>query len=320
MNILFITYSRIGDAVLSTGILGALLDSHPEATFSIACGPAAAPLFDATPRVHRLIILEKRSWSRHWLMLWRICLAVRWDLIVDLRNSPVSRLLRARERRVLAGGGDDLHRVQRLATVLNIAPPPAPRLWVNDVHIDNARLALPGPDRVLALGPTANWPGKQWDPVRFAEVAHLLTGPQGILPGARVAVFGGPGEREQAEITLRQIPIQQRIDLVGKVDLLTAFAILRRCSFFIGNDSGLMHMAAAADIPTLGLFGPSRERHYRPWGANTDLVRTPESYDELVNRPGYDHRTTGSMMGGLTVQAVRDAAVSLWYRAKENVA
>ncbi len=314
MKILFIANSRIGDAVLSTGILGTLLDDHPRAEITIACGPAAAPLFETASRFHRVIVLKKRRGAMHWWWLWRECVGTRWDLVVDLRNWPMSRLLRAGERRVLGGGGDDMHRVERLATVLNRTPPPAPRLWITEDHDARARRHLPPGGQVLALAPTAAWPDKQWDPARFAEAAKALTSPGGILPGAKVAVFGAADEHDRAGITLGRIPDRQRIDLVGKTDLLTVFAILRRCSLFIGNDSGLMHMAAAAGIPTLGLFGPSREEHYAPWGPRVGVVRTPESCDELTGRPGYDRRTAGSLMGSLTVAAVCDAATSLWSR------
>ena len=72
------------------------------------------------------------------------------------------------------------------------------------------------------------------------------------------------------------------IDLTGKVDLLTAYACLRRARLFIGNDSGLMHIAAAAGAPTIGLFGPSDERRYGPWGDKTEAVRGPRSFDQFL--------------------------------------
>src|SRR5450432_2922295 len=51
MRVLFITATRIGDAVLSTGVLSDLVARHPDARFTIAAGPAAAPLFEAMPRL-----------------------------------------------------------------------------------------------------------------------------------------------------------------------------------------------------------------------------------------------------------------------------
>ena len=86
------------------------------------------------------------------------------------------------------------------------------------------------------------------------------------------------------------------------------------CHFFVGNDSGLMHIAAASGVPTLGLFGPSREKHYAPWGDHTAVVRTKLSYDELVGGSDYNPVTTRSLMESLSVDAVEDAAVKLWNR------
>src|SRR5689334_23968356 len=82
MNILFITATRIGDAVLSTGLLAHLVERYPGAAVTIAAGPVAAPLFEAVPGLARRIVLEKRRWSGHWLMLWRATVATRWDLVV----------------------------------------------------------------------------------------------------------------------------------------------------------------------------------------------------------------------------------------------
>ena len=65
MRVLFITATRIGDAVLSTGLLGHLVERYPAARFTIAAGPAAAPLFAAVPRLERLIVVEKKPWSLH---------------------------------------------------------------------------------------------------------------------------------------------------------------------------------------------------------------------------------------------------------------
>ena len=58
--------------------------------------------------------------------------------------------------------------------------------------------------------------------------------------------------------------------------------MLKRADLFIGNDSGLMHIAAAAGVPTVGLFGPSDERRYGPWGPLTKAVRGPRTFDQFL--------------------------------------
>ncbi|MDA0656585.1 MAG: glycosyltransferase family 9 protein, partial [Proteobacteria bacterium] len=145
-----------------------------------------------------------------------------------------------------------------------------------------------------------------------------LRAPDGLLPDARVAVIAAKAERDQAHSVLEAIPMPKRIDLVGATDLATLGACLRRTSLFIGNDSGLMHMAAAAGTPTLGLFGPSRESLYAPWGPHTGWVRTPESFDQLTGAPDYDHRTTDTLMDGLSVEMVEDGARQLWQRTPKD--
>src|SRR4029077_18358358 len=257
MNILFVTATRIGDAVLSTGILSYLIERHPMAQLTIAAGPVAAPLFEAVPHLERLVVVEKRRWSAHWLPFYAAVATRRWDLVVDLRGSALAWLLRSGERRVMAKGDAREHRVRQLGRLFDLDPPPSPRLWTAPHHECAAGALIFAGAPILAIGPAANWRGKQWRAERFAELAQRLTAPDGPLAGVRVAVLAASHERRQAEPLLAVTPRHRQIDLIGKVDLPPAVAVLRRCALFIGNDTGLMHMAAAAGTPTLGLFGPS---------------------------------------------------------------
>jgi ADP-heptose:LPS heptosyltransferase len=311
MNILFVTATRIGDAVLSTGILCHLLDRYPEARVTIAAGPAAAPLFEAVPRLERHIIVEKRRFARHWLGLYAAVVGTAWALVVDLRGSALAYLLRAGERRVAGKNGPDEHRVAQLGRLFGLAPPPAPRVWLAARHERAAAALVPQGAPLLAIGPAANWRGKQWRGERFAELALRLTGPQGILPGARVAVMAAAHEREQATPLLAALPAGRAIDLDGRADLLVAAAVLRRAALFIGNDTGLMHIAAAAGAPTRGLFGPTQAAQYAPWGARIAVARTAIPPERLYG-PGFDHRTTDTLMDSLTVEAAEAAAQELW--------
>src|SRR5258707_868961 len=103
MRILFVTATRIGDAVLSTGLLSHAMARFPDARLTIAAGPAAAPLFEAVPGLDRLIVLRKRRWALHWLALYAQTAGRRWDLVVDLRGSALAWLLWAGWRRRMSG-------------------------------------------------------------------------------------------------------------------------------------------------------------------------------------------------------------------------
>ena len=316
MRLLFITATRIGDAVLSTGLLRHLTEANPGARVTVAAGRLAAPLFEAVPGLDRVLVIDKRAFRLHWLELWRQTAPHRWDLAVDLRASMIAYLLPARRRLVAGRRAADRHRVEELGALLDLDPPPMPTVWLAPRHEDAAARLVPDGGPVLALGPAANWLGKQWRAERFAELADQLTREDGALAGARVAVLAAAHERAQAQPVIDALPAERAIDLVGTVDLLTAAACLRRCRLFVGNDSGLMHLAAAAGVPTLGLFGPSPEWRYGPRGRCTAYVRTAESVAELVAHAGPEGQVAGTLMDGLAVADAAEAATALLRRAQ----
>jgi heptosyltransferase III len=321
MRILFVTATRIGDAVLSTGLLSHLLERHRGARLTIAAGPAAAPLFEAVPGLERLLVVEKRRLSLHWLPLFARTATRRWDIVVDLRGSVLAWLLRTGERHVMAKGDPGEHRVRQLARLFGLASPPAPAVWTAARHERAADMLVPPGPPVLAIGPAANWRGKEWRGERFAELARRLTSGDGPLPGARLAVMAAAHERTQALPLLAAVPSGRIIDLVGATDLLTAAAVLRRSALFVGNDTGLMHLAAAAGAPTLGLFGPSPVEQYAPWGKCTAVAHTAASREALTGPgSGFDHRTTDTLMDSLSIDMAEAAARALWRRAVSEAA
>jgi heptosyltransferase-3 len=320
LRILFIGNSRIGDFILSSGLLAHLIDHHPDARITVVCGKIIVPLLAHTPNIERVIVLEKRKHHRHWLDLWLMTVRTRWDLVIDLRNSAVSRLLMAGQvRRVERVRGKQLHRVEEIGRVLGLDPPPDPRLWVGDTDRAAAAGLIPDGPPVLALGPGSTHEHKRWPSDRFAELAVRLTGHQGILPGGRVAVIGSPVERPHAEPVLAAIDPAFRIDLMSNTPLLVAAACLQRCALYIGNDGGQMHLSAAAGVPTLGLFGPTPAHHYRPWGDLADYAAAPEPFESLAAQIPGAMQAGVSLMGGLSVDAVEAAARRLWLKAATRI-
>ena len=314
-DILFITSNRLGDAVLSTGLLNHLLEAEAGARVTIACGPLPASLFEGYPALKEIIPFAKEKHHMHWVRLWSRLVGTRWDMVIDLRNSAVSRLIQARRRYIYGRHIDQtIHKVRQAAAVMGLDTVPPPALWPSAAQCERAAELIPGGAPVLGIGPTANWTGKTWPAERFIELIARLIAPGGVMEGVRVAVFAAPGEEAQALPVLESIPVERRIDIIAKVDPGTAAAALARCNWYIGHDSGLMHTAAAVGIPTIGLFGPSWPHLYGPWGDHAAWVSTPEPYDKLIDFPGYDPKTAGSLMTGLSVDTVFDAVVSKFCR------
>ncbi len=294
MQILFITATRIGDAVLSTGLLDHLLRTYPEARITIACGPVAEGVFVRMPRRVRIIVVDKRRFDLHWLVLWRATVTQAWDLVIDLRGSALSYALLARQRQVLRGRHAG-HKTAQLASVLGLATPPLPVGWIDAADTARATTLLPG-GPWIGLGPTANWAGKVWPAERFVTLFRALR--DGPVPGARAAVFAGPGETERTMAAPVLDALRDAVDLRGTLSLPEASACLARCAMFVGNDSGLMHLSAAIGTPTLGLFGPSPSGEYAPAGPRTAFVVAP----------GPDGKAP---IAGVTDAAALEAAVRL---------
>jgi ADP-heptose:LPS heptosyltransferase len=312
MRILFITSTRIGDAVLSTGILDALITQYPQARFTIACGPVAAPLFEATPQVERIHIMTKKKRSMHWVDLWRACGLTWWHRVIDLRNGPLTYLFPTLRGTHLHRDNKLSHRVVLFSNLLKIDPPRGPVLWTNEKHEATADALLPANKTILAVGPTANWRGKTWRAEYFLELVQRLTDEKGPLAGAKVALFGHISERDQAQTLIDGLDDSRKIDLIGDYDLPSVYACLKRCALFVGNDSGLMHMATAAQIPTVGLFGPTQEKLYGPWGNHCATVHTAIAFEDLFS-DNFNHQTTDSLMDSLSVDMAYDTVTRLWH-------
>lgn len=287
--------------MLSTGLIDHLMRAHPEARFTIACGRVAEGVFRRMPRLERLIPIEKRRHGLHWPALWAQVAFTRWDLVVDLRGSAIAWLLPARRRAVMRGGRRPGHRLLHLAQTLGVSPAPRPVAWFGPEEAARAEALLPPGSPILALGPTANWVRKVWPADRFVMLARQLTGPGGALEGARIAILGGAGEEERARAAPVLAALPGAIDLVGELDLPEAAAVLARCALFVGNDSGLMHLSAAAGTPTIGLFGPTPAAEYAPVGrrAMAVLAKGP---------PG------AAPMGALSATRVAEEAAALLAR------
>jgi heptosyltransferase-3 len=306
MKILFITSTRLGDAVLSTGILDYLVKTYPEASFTIVCGPVASSIFDAVPRRDKTIVLKKQKYHKHWIDLYKQVHKTRWDIVVDLRNSFVSRVVPAKRRYIYGKNiNENIHKVAQNASVLELSEIPAPRVFITEAQKNEAQKLLGTAGKILAVGPAANWIGKTWDAERFSQLIDYLTNADGPLFDYRVAVFAAPGEEHIANKIFEHLPVDRRINMIAKCNPGVALAALASCDYYIGNDSGLMHGAAAAGVKTLGLFGPSWPHIYGPYGDHTAYVATKENFAELIDFDGYDSKTlTRSLMDSLTVDDV----------------
>ena len=275
-HILLVTLSNIGDAVMTTPVMEALHGKHPQAVMDIVADPRSSELFAHCPYRGRVIHRDKQQGWQGSLALVRDLRRCRYDLIVDLRTDGLAWLLRSRRRLTRHGARrPEGHAVERHMEVIRrdvgAAGIPPTRLWLDgreQEFADRTLAGLPG-RRWLALGPGARWEPKRWPPGSFRELvqrrredfdAVVLLGSQADADSCRTLAAG------------LSLPC---LDLAGRTGLLEAAALLSHMSLFIGNDSGLGHLAAAVGTPTLTLFGPGEPQRYRPWNPRGRWLQSP---------------------------------------------
>lgn len=285
-RVLFVTSNRIGDCVISSGVIREIGRQLPGARITVACGRPPAPFFRSAPGVERVIILDKKKFAGHWFDLWKQTVGTRWDMVIDIRGSALAFQLRAKKRRVYHRGLETgVPKVEMVSRMMGAARTLDPELFIDDraraeaaAVLDPQLESAPGP--ILALAPIAHQPGKSWPADRWGQLVEKLKA-EPRFDGWRFMLVGGPGDHPPAAPALAAAGARG-IDFVGKGDILASAAAIDRAALFVGNDSGLMHVAAAAGRPTLGLFGPTQWWLYGPWGPKTRTVASNETRGEFA--------------------------------------
>ena len=265
-QVLFISADRIGDAIMSIGAIREIGRQIPDAEITVAVGPTAAALFRAAPGVVKVIPWKKQKLSGHWRTLWRQTVGTKWAMVADVRGSAMSLFLRARQRRLYSRALEKGEmKVVTFSNMMKAAQVCEPEIFLDDAARARADEVIGSdPAPIIAFAPISTAEDRSWPKDRWAALIEKLKA-EPRFDGWRFMVVGGPGDHDAAAPSLA-VAGDRGIDFVGKGDILASAAALSRASLFVGNDSGLMHVSAAAGTPTLGLFGPSEWWHKAPWG------------------------------------------------------
>ncbi|HYF23852.1 MAG TPA: glycosyltransferase family 9 protein [Caulobacteraceae bacterium] len=306
---------------MASGLIARLHAEIPHASFTVVTGEAAAGLFRDTPRLDRVIVCEDAAGLKAF-KLWNELKARHWGFVLDLRGTGLAGWLRAKKRAVNkpASGGDPVHAVVEAAKLLKLEEdPPAPYLFTGEETEAAAAQFMGRGGPVLAIAPGADWLGKAWPAERFSEVAARLLAPDGPMAGARLLIVGSDADRDAARTVKFAAGKDRVLDATGKLDPLTAYAALRQARLFVGNDGLMAHLAAAAGVPTIALFGPSDDRASAPWGRHVRVVRGPRQFEDfLVLDPNLNQAL--NHMIDLTMDKVLKAARKLLAETEPQVA
>jgi lipopolysaccharide heptosyltransferase I len=283
-----------------------------------------ADLVECFTDVSRVIRFPRRGWGEGWKTFWRDLRREEYAGVIDfqglLKSAGVARLARTRYRmgpsfqregsgwfytEVAGPENRDRHAVDECLDAVR-------RLGLADAPVEFPMRfpSVPvgaGRPRV-ALVPVSRWPSKNWPIAEYGRLARRL---QDRL-GATIYLLGGSGDEELAACAAiaGQLAADRVLNLAGRTRLVEMGGWLQAMDLVIGNDSGPMHLAAAAGTPVLALFGPTDPVRSGPYGAGNRVVQPPEGICQGC-RQRICRRGDQACLTAVTGERVMEAAESM---------
>ena len=290
----------VGDAVMTLPALEAVKENFPGSFVSVLAKPWVEPVFRNHPAVDEVLMMRRGGGAFTGLgELLRVIGSVRkgsFDLALLFQNAFEAALISwAGGVRLRAGYNTDgrgvllTHSVARTRDILDVhqveyylsllqrlglkteKKDPVLHLSAEERTGAVERLRSFGIEEgalLVGLNAGAIFGGaKRWAPERFAAIGDRAVEEW----GARVLVFGSAGERDIGKKVIADMT-REATDLCGRTSLREAIALVGMCDFFVTNDSGLMHVASALNVPTVAVFGPTDQIATGPRGERIRVV------------------------------------------------
>ncbi|MCW5203990.1 lipopolysaccharide heptosyltransferase II [Desulfobulbus sp. US4] len=344
-NILIRSTNWIGDAIMTTPAVRSIRRNFPEAKITLLALPWVADVFRACPHIDQIFIYDKQG--KHRGLRGKLLLAAElrqenYDLTILLQNAFEAALITFLARIPVRGGYTTDGRGLLLTHGVRKHPEIGTKHQVHyyqemveglglqrsenslELFLDSAAeqevdalikeaLALQGEQAndipIIGLNPGAAYgPAKCWPVAKYAELAGHLADKTGGL----IVIFGTAADQEAAA-EISAAAGKRVLDLTGKTTLAQALACIARCSVFVTNDSGLMHVAAALNTPLVAVFGSTDHIATGPYSEQATVVRRPVECSPCMKT----HCPKGHFqcMEGITVEEVEQAAL-LWLNQK----
>ncbi|MBU4208531.1 MAG: lipopolysaccharide heptosyltransferase II [Proteobacteria bacterium] len=325
----------VGDAIITTPAIRAVRKNFPEAKISLLAKPWVAPIFYNNPYIDNILLYDAAGKHKGLSGIPRLSRELRkknFDIAILFQNAFEAALIAfwagipnrlgyntdARSLLLthcirLKPAMKRVHQIDYYLGILEGASLKSDGRQLTLVVTDEerkhteeilAKHGITGEDRLIGINPGAVFgSAKRWFPERYATLGVRLQ----EYSGARIAIFGGPGEKALGQY-ISELMESRCVNFCGKTSLREAIALIERCQLFITNDSGLMHVAAALDTPQIAIFGSTDYVTTRPSSPKSQIIRVPVPCSPCL-KPDcpIDHRC----MKNITVEMVYDAAVKL---------
>jgi ADP-heptose:LPS heptosyltransferase len=290
-KICVIHLNQIGDLCFSLPLLKSLREHFPEATIHSVVRPYLEGLLRDSPYVDRIIL--RKDTNLAMIGLLGILVRGRYDLLIALPRAEEAQILAGLSGATLKAGfahfpwdiGLNVREViqghnswfNNAKLLMRLGIPIAQDNYVGLLRVDEPMNLKGMPWRYAVFSPGASKRrlAKAWDERKFASVIAWLS----MEFGLSCVLVGGDDTAECTGVISEYVEeflkggVQQVVDLAGKINLRELAAVLKKAKLFVGIDSGVMHMASALDIPTVGIFGPTDPLYVAPQNKQSLVVR-----------------------------------------------
>lgn len=331
-RILIRSANWVGDAIMSTPTLRAIRKNFPAAHISILAKPWVSPLYENNPDIDEILIYA----GKHKGLMGKLRLSnelklYQFDLAILLQNAFEAALLaflaNIPNRLGYAADGrsallthriyrpqdyKQIHQIDYYLGILKRAGLETfgreQTLIVSETEQKDAEEILnfhgaDGKELLIGINPGAAYgTAKRWFPDRYADLCRKIR----KQINAKFIVFGGPGEESLGKYICDQVG-RNCINVCGRTTLRQAFALIEKCRLFITNDSGLMHAAAALNIPQIAIFGSTNHTTTSPAGDKSLIIRVPAPCSPCL-KP--DCPTDHCCMTAVTAEMVYEKALT----------
>jgi heptosyltransferase III len=280
MNILVIRPGAIGDALLAFPTLHALRAKYGAKRITFVSNASVLPLAQTWKLADEVSDFEQTQWSELFSttgvrdaglcdLLAATDMAICW--LGDPERLVEGNLRRGGVKKIIVAPGRPpqnsyAHIAEYLASTVKI-PAKQVRSW------HPALPTAPGAGRTIAIHPGSGGERKNWPIASFVEIIKSLW-----QENYSVLVLAGPAEEQKLAYLQRHLtPPQGLYRTLVNAPLLEIAQQLRQCGGYLGNDSGITHLAAMLGVPTVAIFGPgSRVSSWEPLGKHVDIIQQPD--------------------------------------------
>jgi heptosyltransferase-2 len=289
-KILIIRFSSLGDIVLTSPLISSLKKLFPEYQIDFLVREQYSELVRFNPNITKIITFDvEEGLSGLWKLRKKI-FSEKYDIILDIHNNIRSKFIRYgygipifSKSRILKINKNQFIRFLLVHFKINLYPKPSHKIrkvWqkyvltaqplginyagnkialfftlVEESFAENYLKKHKIKEKFIVVAPGAKHLTKRWPPDFFAKLIKKLN----LEFDLRFLLVGGSEDEKIEKEIMNDIDSDKVVSIIGKTSILQTAALIKRASCFIGNDSGLVHVASAFGVPTIAIFGSTVE-------------------------------------------------------------